>query len=281
MVICDCGARKTMVKKVCLNIFISGALVVFSLLLSSCGKTTYESNDVLSRKAINAGAQGKWLEAQKLAQKAVDQNGKDANARTILALALEQCEEEQKAIEEINQAVIADPDNFMAQYTKGRLLFKNQRYQDCPDPLEKANELKPDTSETILLLARTYAILDVPTAISHYVSLAKHEDYRDTPEPYNELGVLFMKKKDYKRALTFFKEAYSKENNNIPVNINLAIFWDTLTQMCGDNIQKARRPAANSIKYYIASEKLLVTNPQAEGKRKQILTRIRELKAIK
>lgn len=251
------------------------------IFLSSCGQGVYESNNVLLKKAIDAGSQGQWFEARKLARKAVEQNGKDANARTMLALALEQCEEDQLALEEINQAVVADPDNFMAQYTKGRLLFKNKRYQDCPDPLEKANQLNPDNPETVLLLARTYAILDVPKAISHYVALAKHENYKNTPEPFNELGVLFMKKKDYKRALTFFKEAYIKDSNNIQVNINLAIFWDTLSQICGDNPQQARKAAASSITYYIASEKLMVSNPQSEGKRKQVLERIRELQTVK
>lgn len=267
-----------MFKQIFLNVY----LLAFVVFLTSCGQGPYESNNVLLKKAIGAGSKGNWLEARKFAQKAVNQNGKDANARTMLALALEQAEEEQQAIEEINQAVIADPNNFMAQYTKGRLLFKNKRYEDCPDPLEKANELKPNSPETVLLLARTYAVLNVSQkAISHYIELAKQENFKNTPEPFNELGVLFMKKKDYKRALTFFREAYTKDATNIPVTINMAIFWDNLTIMCADNPEKARRPAASAIRYYIASEKLLVSNPQAESKRQKILERIRELKAIK
>ena len=118
-----------MIKQILLSTF----LVISLFLLNSCSQGNFESNNVLLQKAINMAMEGKWPESRKLAQKAVDQNGKDANARTMLALALEQCEEEQLAIEEINQAVTVAPDNFMAQYTKGRLLFKNKRYQDCPD----------------------------------------------------------------------------------------------------------------------------------------------------
>ena len=254
------------------------------IVLCSCGKREYESNDVLLKKAITAAATAKnggWPKARELAYKAVTQNGNDANARVMLALALEQCEQEEQALEEIKQAVNIDSENFMAQYTMGRMLFKNKRYQDCPAPLEKANELKPGVPQTILLLARTNAILGVhEKAITHYVALAKLDEYKNTPEPYNELGVLFMGKKDYKRALSFFREAYAKDNNNISVNINLAVFWDLLTQMCEDDKKKVKKTSASAIKYYMAAEKLLRVNPQAEPKRRKILKRIKELKRV-
>lgn len=250
--------------------------------LTSCGKSDFVSNGVLVQQAKTEAQKGNWAEARKLAKKAVDQNGKDANARVMLALALEQCEQDDLALEEIEQAVLADPNHFMAQYSKGRMLFKKQRYGDCPEPLAKANQLKPNMPQTLLLLARTNAILDVhKEAVTYYVALAKLDEYKNKTEPYNELGVLFMKKKDFKRALRFFREAYAKNDKSIPVNINLAVFWDNLTQLCGDDKAKARKPAANAIKYYIASEKLLVSNPQSTAKRKIILARIKELQTIK
>lgn len=257
-------------------------LGIILLFFSSCGKSDFESNGVLLKKAIATAEKGNWAESRKLANKAVSQNEKDANARVMLALALEQCEQEDLALEEIEQAVLADPENFMAQYTKGRMLFKRQRYSDCRAPLGKANEIKPNMPQTLFLLARTCAVLDVhKDAVTYYVLLAKMDEYKNKPEPYNELGVLFMKKKDFKRALRFFREAYSKDNKSIPVNINLAIFWDNLISFCGPDKEKARKAAASAIYYYMASEKLLLANPQADAKRQILLARIKELREIK
>lgn len=264
------------------HVFKYTCLLGMIFLLSSCGKDDYVSNGVLVQQAKAEAQKGNWAESRKLAKKAVEQNDKDASARVMLALALEQCEQDDLALEEIEQAVLADPNHFMAQYTKGRMLFKKQRYEDCPGPLGKANELKPNMPQTLLLLARTNAILDVhKEAVTYYVALAKLDEYKNKPEPYNELGVLFMKKKDFKRALRFFKEAHSKDEKSIPVNMNLAIFWDNLTQMCGNDKVKARKAAASAIRYYIASEKLLLANPQANGKRQVIISRVKELRAIK
>lgn len=250
--------------------------------ITSCGKSDFVSNGVLVQQAKTEAQKGNWAEARKLAKKAVDQNGKDASARVMLALALEQCEQDDLALEEVEQAVLSDPNHFMAQYTKGRILFKKQRYEDCRGPLGKANKLKPGMPQTLFLLARTCAILDVhKDAVAYYVSLAKIDEYKNKPDAYNELGVLFMKKNDLKRSLRFFKEAYAKNDRSIAVNLNLAIFWDNLTQLCGEDKVRARKAAASAIKYYIASEKLLLANPHANGKRQDILARIKELKAIK
>lgn len=257
-------------------------LVILFLYLPACGKSDFESNGVLLKKAIAAAEKGNWAESRKLASKAVNQNEKDANARVMLALALEQCGQEDLAIEEIDQAVMADPDNFMAQYTKGRMLFKRKRYSDSRAPLGKANEIKPNMPQTLFLLARTCAMLEVhKDAVTYYVALAKMDEFKDKPEPYNELGVLFMKKNDFRRALDFFKEAYNRDSKSIPVNMNLAIFWDNLISFCGDDKDKARKAAASAINYYMASEKLLLVNPQADTKRQKILARIKELREIK
>ena len=267
-----------MTKHFFLYLSLCGLMIVFT----ACGKTDYVSNGVLVQQAKTAAQNGDWAEARKLSNKAVLQNGKDVSARVMLALALEQCEQEDLALEEIDQAVLADPGFFMAQYTKGRMLFKKQRYEDCPGPLGKANEIKPNMPQILFLLARTNAILDVhEEAVKYYVALVKLDEYKNKPEPYNELGVLFMKKGVDKLSLRFFRKAYSKNNKSVPVNLNLAVFWDSLGQRCGDDKEAARKAAARAINFYMATEKLLVANPQADPKRQKILKRIKELREIK
>jgi tetratricopeptide (TPR) repeat protein len=114
-------------------------LVFISISFFSCKEKKYESNSVLLNKAKEAAHKnGEWEDAKSLAFKARKQDMNDPNARIMFALALEQCGDRDRAIEEIKVAVNLDPENFMAQYTKGRMLFKTEIYEDCPDPLEAA-----------------------------------------------------------------------------------------------------------------------------------------------
>ena len=247
------------------------------LLFSSCGKQKkYESNAVILKKALTAVMEnGEWEKAKALAYKAKEQNPDDPSARIMFALALEQCGDLDRAMEEINVAVNLAPSDFMANYTKGKLHFKAENYEDCPLVLEKAKELRPENPQVLLLLARTYAILNIENkAIQNYVALAKTPDYKNQPEVYNELGVIFYKKKDYKRAVRFFDEAYNKNSDSPAVNGNLAVFWDNIAMICAADINKASKAAENAVKYYTAYEELIKMNPRADVKRKKILDRI-------
>ena len=262
--------------------FIMRVVMVIALILvcSSCSKKEpYESNASILKKAIEAGSAGEWEKAKALAFKARTQDPKDPNARVMFALALEQCEDLERAIEEIKIAVSLDPSIFMAQYTKGRLLFDNDIYEDCPAPFEKAKELDPTNPQVLLLLARTYSLLsNYDEAIKNYVQLAKLPEYKDSPEVFNELGVLFFKKKDYKRAIRFLNRAYSLDPKLPSINLNLAVFYETMVPLCGDNKSQALTAMKNAIKYYTDYEELLVSDSHAEATRKEILDKIEELK---
>ena len=245
-------------------------------------KQEFESNTILLKKAIAAGQDGYWDKAKELAFKAKQQDPKDANARTMFALALEQCEDKGRAIEEIKIATSLDPSNFMAQYTKGRLLFNNEIYEDCPAPLEKANELRPNTPQVLLLLARTYSMLsNYKASIDNYKKLAKLPQYKNSPEIYNELGVLFFKRKKYKIARDLFMLAHSKQKDSKVINLNLAVFWDTITMHVWQNdISKASKPAKEAIKYYEAYVNMIGSAPYLAIRKQNIEQRIAKLKKI-
>ena len=257
-----------------------GVVAVLAIFVVSCGKGQFVSNDELLSGAISLASEGKWVEARELASRAVIQNGNDANARVMLALSLEQAGQEGLAIEEIVQAVTLDPDNFMAQYTKGRLLFKRGRYEDCPVPFKKALELKPGSVEALMLLARTNAFLDVhPEAVANFAALAKHESYRERPEAYNELGVLFVRQKDFGRALKFFDLALERDSKSLPATLNKAILWDTIFQESGNDPARRRQAGENALFNYSSAEKLMLSNPSSEGKRQEVLGRMKSIRA--
>ncbi|MBN1864008.1 MAG: tetratricopeptide repeat protein [Victivallales bacterium] len=244
-----------------------------------CGRREFVSNDALLGDAVSMASEGKWSEARDLASRAVIQDGKDARARVMLALALEQSGQDGLALEEIVQGADLDPESFMAQFTKGRMLFKRGRYEDCPVPLKKALELKPDSTETLMLLARTNTYLKVhKEAVANFAALAKLAGYRDRPEAYNELGVLFMNQKDFRRALSFFDVALGKDAENVTVNINLAVLWDTIHSESGKDSPRRAQAAENALMYYSKAEKLMLSNPAAEVRRQAVLRRMKDIR---
>jgi tetratricopeptide (TPR) repeat protein len=185
-----------------------------------------------------------------------------------------------RAVEEIKQAVFIDSENFMAQYTKGRLLFKSESYEDCPDPLENAKRLKPDSPQVISLLARSYALLGVnDKAIKNYVALAKMKEYSEQPEVYNELGVLFYEKKDYPRAARFFKKALSLNANSPTVNLNLAVLCDKLC-FSSEDVKNRDGYARIAEKYYMRYLKLIDGNPSLLNSQKTVILRIKKLRSL-
>ncbi len=255
-------------------------LATTTLMLPSCkDKESYESNALILKKAIEAGNKGEWEKAQLLALRARTQDPNDANARVMLALALEQDEKLDQAIEEIKVATTLDHSIFMAQYTQGRLLFKNDIYEDCPAPLEKAKELNPNHSQVLLLLARTYSLLsNYDESIKNYILLARLKQYSKSAEVFNEIGVLFFKKKDYKRSIKFFERAYSMDPKLPSLNLNFAVFYETLAELCKDDKSKAFIARRNAVKYYGVYEQLLILDPHAEDTRKAIIDKIAQLK---
>lgn len=263
-----------------MNRFYIYILAFLSFFTYSCNEKKYESNAILLKKAIlSAKEKGEWEDAKSFAYKAREQDSTDANARVMFALALEQCDDLERAVEEIKVAVSLDPNNFMANYTKGRLLFKTEVFEDCPAPLESAKKIKPENLQVLLLLARSYAVLNInKKAINNYVALAKSKQYKDEPEIYNELGVLFFNKKDYKRSVRFLNMAFEKDNNSPSVCFNLGVFWDKYALLCEDNRVNASKAAKEAIKFYGLYVKLISVNPQSEPQQQKVLNRIEKLK---
>jgi Flp pilus assembly protein TadD len=256
-------------------------LVASTVVLSSCkDKKAYESNASILKKAITAAADNAdWENAKKLAFQAREQDPKDPNARVIFALALEQCNDLNRAIEEIKVATSLSPDNFMANYTQGRLLLKNEIYEDCPQPLEKAKKLHNNNPQVLLLLAKSYSLLNNHNeAIKNYIQLAKLKEFKQSPEIYNELGILFFKKKDYKRALRFLNKAYSLDSTSPSINLNLAVFWEKLAKLYDK--KSSKKAILTSVKYYSAYENLLAGDPHSEPQRKAIMEKIKNLQSL-
>ncbi|HBC85400.1 MAG TPA: hypothetical protein DCZ94_00445 [Lentisphaeria bacterium] len=246
-------------------------LIVLLMGIVSCGGGSKQTNEELLKAAIDSatGPKADWQKAKTLAYKAVKQKSDDANAHVMLSLALEQCGQPGNAIDEIRKAVEIDTKNFMAQFTKGRMLFENERIGDSIAPLKEAQKLRPDNENVILLLARSSAALGrYKEAAGYYATLAKTPAYRNKAVPYNELAILYVNQKDYQKASVFFQEAYKKAPNDHIVVLNLGIFCDV----------HLKNPVF-AIKHYNRYQELTLSNPELAPVRNKLKKRIDYLKA--
>jgi len=228
-------------------------VILMCALLTACSDNSDENYDAILEKSFSAAKEGHWDKANELAEKAVNINEKNPNARTLFALTLEQCRDSVRALEEATQAAMLDEDNFMAQYTKGRLLFLAERYDECLAPLSKASKIEPNNSQVLIMLARANAILGIQKrAIKYYIALLKQDEYCNRPEAFNELGVLFLEKNDFKHALSFLKKAYSMDEKSVPTIINMGILFDKYsnTLQFSGKAKTARIATAKALKYY-------------------------------
>ncbi len=225
-----------------------------------------EDNATLLNKAVALAAKGEWSDAKSLAKKASRQDSNDASAFTLLALCLENTGDLDGAIDEINKAVKISERDFMANYTKGRLLFQKGKYDSCIAPLKQARALKPESVEANSLLAQASMRQNLSDASGYFGVLAKSDRFKNRPEPWNELGVIFANHKDYRRAIGFLNKAETLAPDSPQVALNLAVVNDI-----GFN------KAAIAIGYYKKYLTLTTKNPELEPKRKQVIERIRQL----
>ena len=252
-------------------VFPSLFVIVIAVGLSACGDRTKLSNEQLLQNALSAasGPKADWQKARGFAAKAVKQNQNDARAHVMLALSLEQCGQINSAIDEIRKAVALDPKNFLALFTNGRMLFENERIGDSIAPLKEAYKLHPDDDNVLVLLARSSDKLGrLKEAATYYATLAKHPMYKDRPEPLNEIGVLYVKQKNFTTALACFNMAYKKAPNSHIVVLNTGILYDVHL-----------KDPSNAIKFYNKYQELTMRNPELEPVRDKLKRRIEVLQA--
>lgn len=252
-----------------MKLFAAGICMAFlgaALCLSGCSGSKEETPTLLN-KAVEAGAKGDWQGARKLAQKAAKQDPNEASAFVLVALCLENAGDVDGAIDEINKAVKIDERNFMANYTKGRLLFQKGKFDSCIAPLKQARALRPESVEATSLLAQAAMRQNLSDAPVYFGALAKSERFKSRPEPWNELGVYFASHKDFKRALQFLVRAESLAPDSPQVALNIAIVNDA---------GGLNRPA-EAVSYYKKYLRQTAKSPELEAKRKAVADRIHEL----
>ncbi len=199
------------------------AAVCAAFLLTACGPEP--TADEWMRRSLASAKEAKWKRALDQAENALAKAPGDTLANVLYAIALENNDHPEEAL---NAAIRAGTDSscFIAQYTLGRLYFRQQKYDSCIKPLTLALELRPDDANTLILLARAKLRLNTEDALNLNKRLLTLPQFKDSPFVYNELGVIEVLKNEPKKATSLFLKALSLDADNPHLNLNAAILYD-------------------------------------------------------
>jgi Flp pilus assembly protein TadD len=240
-------------------------ILTIAISLASCTPDRRSTAEILDA-AIKAGNDNHWADALELAKDAARRESKNPAALMMLATAYENNGRKDLAIQAARNAATYAPDNFQAQYLLGRLYFQNpKKTQDALQPLLKALEIKPDDPNTLILVGQIFRKFDMKNPEQYYKRLAKTKRFKNRPEPWNEMGVIYAAKNDPDNAARCLIKAYQAAPNNHTTVLNLAIFMDR------------HGKKSKAIYFYKKFIELVASNPEMEHQRQRIRRRIREL----
>jgi tetratricopeptide (TPR) repeat protein len=246
-----------------LTYFATASILIITL--AGCGPDRRSTTQILNA-AVESGSKNNWKEALELAMEAARREPENSSAWLMLAIAYENNARKDLAIQTARKAVKCDPDNFLAQYILGRLYFETpDKIQDSVQPLLSALKLKPDDPNILILLGQVYRRLNIDKPEQFYERLAKTKRFKDRPEPWNEMGVIYAARNDSANTAKCLVKAYYAAPDNHTTVLNLAICMD----------RHGRKSKA--ISFYKKYLNLIANNPELEHQRQRIRHRIREL----
>jgi tetratricopeptide (TPR) repeat protein len=244
---------------------VSGAGLV---LLAGCGGQPLSTQALLNKALVDA-SKGEWEDALEYLEIVTEREPRNAAALVFKALAYEGCGKNDLALNSARIAVKIAPNDFQAQYTLGRLYSKDQqKMQDAITPLLRALQIKPDNSDTLLLLGRCSTTLKLDSAIRYYRQLIKNEKFKKCADLWNEMGIYYAERKKSRQAATCLVKAYKLAPSKPLIVLNFATFMD---QYVGES--------KRALKFYKKYLKITVQSPNLETQRKRVEARIKKINA--
>lgn len=185
--------------------FVLSALFSVVLLLTSCARKQ-ESPAVLLKKAIAAAQNADWETAGELAEEARSIYPESSDIILLSALALEKNGRPEEALARLQNLSASLQDDFKIQYTLGRLLYLRGRYEQCIAPLKNALSVRPQDANTLLLLAKAQARLNIKDTFKNYAGLLKMPGYKNDPVICNEIAVFLAVRRRADSALLVLRD---------------------------------------------------------------------------
>ncbi len=246
------------------------AVLVISL-TSGCDRLGSKSTAELLTTGTMLAREGKWEKAGDHAKAAVKKEPGNISAQLLLALTCENTGKRAQAIEAAIKAVEINEDNFLAQYTLGRLYVQDGKLQDSLKPLITANKLNPREVGVLVLLADVSMRMNAfNNAINYYNTIIRnHHEFMNNKVNasaiWNQLAVIYTRRNLVREAASSFKESYTLTPENPHVLLNFGIYFE--------HIKQSKRALAYYNKYLEVTSK----NPELAPKQAKVKERIAKI----
>lgn len=205
-----------------MNIMNSLTLIVMGAILCGCEPATPE---IQLESATAAARAGDWKKADEIISKLRKHNSKNMAVLLLAALAAEKNGKRDLALDCARQAAELSPQQFVAQYTLGRLYSNDiTRAPETIQALTKALAIKPGDRNTLILLCNAYAELKSSEALTWLTRLYhKHQkEFIYAPEFYYNCAVAHLRRGDRSKAAGMLNYAAAKGENNPELLFNVA-----------------------------------------------------------
>ncbi len=208
-----------------MKLWLTGMAAVLLLIAGGCGKPRDVSE--LLNGAMREAAAGNLEEATRLAEKAADQAPDRLDALLLQAILLEKRGRLEAALRVALRAAEAHPDDFVAQYTLGRLYAADRNHaHEALVALGRAANLRPGDRNTLILLCNVHMMLDPAQAGKYLLSLARDRKLFDSAPYQNQLGLSQLRNRHYQAAGQAFLKACRKAPDEATYLLNLACCMD-------------------------------------------------------
>ena len=199
------------------------ALAIVVVFAAGCARQTVEQ---LIQQATAAATACHWRDAYEASTTALYRDRNNLTARILQGISLQALRKSEEAIDTLRQAADAAPKDFCAQYFYGWVLCEAGRFGDALAPLKRAYEIRRNHPDLLILLSRCSLEQNLPDGQRYLAGLRGYRTYRDSPEVYNAMAMLWLGQGDYRQARLLFGEALERDPQNPALLQNLAVLHD-------------------------------------------------------
>ncbi len=196
------------------------------LLANGCSQLSINDTVVQSLNLAQTGDQDSWERALKNIESCIKRGVKNENLISFYVLCLTRTGRDEEALKIALEQVSANMNNFLCNYQIGKLYFNQGKYLDAYPYLQKCNELKPEQVNSMILLLKTAAKLNMPEEKELYLQLLEHSSFRESFLVYNDLACWYAAHADVPQALSYFSRALKYSDGHSLVFLNMAILND-------------------------------------------------------
>ncbi len=214
------------VNKNCIQRVLLICFTIPLILLNGCADSSI--NEIV-RESLNFAKTGDnrgWKKALKNVEICIRRGVKNSDLITFYILCLSRTGNDGKALETGLELVSRDPNNFLGNYLIGKLYFDRENYPNALPYLQKCRELNPDHLNTLILLLKTAAKLNLPVLKELYIQLLTYDEFKKSFLVYNNLGCWYANHDDFPHAFSNFSQALQYSNGHPLVFLNMAILND-------------------------------------------------------